>query len=321
MKNRFCGPNSTTQIVVCGGGPAGIAAALAAAQSDRQVTLVERYGFLGGNLTAGLVNSMMTFHTLSGRQIIGGIAQEIVDRLVAIGGSPSHIPDPVQSVGSITPFEPEALKVVAEQMLIEAGVKIRYHALLIAAERNGNRLSSVTLATISGFETIYGDFFIDTTGDADLVYLAQEQYDIGRDTDGFTQPVSLIFRIGNVDTKQVLSYVAAHLQDFHLPYGFEALKSSGFLGISGFFSLVQKGIDSKEIPPLRDRLLFFGLGRQDVIVNVTRVTRKWNRWPRSIIGRNRGTVPSLGVFCFYAKAYTRFSGSSADSDWCPDRCP
>ncbi|NLJ86008.1 MAG: FAD-dependent oxidoreductase [Firmicutes bacterium] len=271
MKNRFYHRSNSSQIVVCGGGPAGIAAAIAAARGGCEVTLVERYGFLGGNLTAGLVNPMMTFHTLSGRQIIKGIAQEIVDRLVTTGGSPGHIPDPVQFVGSVTPFEPEVLKMVAEQMLLEAGVKMRYHALLIDAERQDNRLQSITLATKSGLETIHGEFFIDTTGDADLVNLAKEQYDIGRDADGFTQPMTLIFRIGNVDIEQVLSYVRDHPQDFHLPYGVEALPTSGLVGISGFFSLVQEAIEKKEIPPYRDRLLFFGLGKQDVIANVTRI--------------------------------------------------
>ena len=273
MRDHSCVQSSNrTEIIVCGGGPAGIAAALATARSGCQTTLIERYGFLGGNLTAGLVNPMMTFHTRSGHQVIGGIAQEIVDRLIAKGGSPGHVSDPVQFVGSVTPFDPEIFKLVVEQMLLEAGVSIRYHSLVIDAKRQDNHIHSITLATKAGLETISGDFFIDTTGDADLVSLAGEKYDVGRQADGSTQPMSLIFRLSNVNLAEVLGYVTDHPHDFHLPEGVETLKATGTIGISGFFSIVQEGVSDHEIPPYRDRLLFFGLGGQDVIANVTRIT-------------------------------------------------
>ena len=91
-------------VLVVGGGNAGCAAAIAAARHGARTLLVERYGFLGGTATAAMVGPWMTFH--SGRErIVGGIAQEIVERLVAKGASPGHVADSSDYVGSITPFE------------------------------------------------------------------------------------------------------------------------------------------------------------------------------------------------------------------------
>src|ERR1700680_258290 len=96
-------------ILVVGGGNAGCAAALSAAGSGARTLLVERYGFLGGTATAAMVGPWMTFHSGTDR-IVGGIAQEIVERLVAMGGSPGHIADASDYVASITPFDPEMHK-------------------------------------------------------------------------------------------------------------------------------------------------------------------------------------------------------------------
>src|SRR5690554_6098098 len=84
-----------TEVVVCGGGPAGINAALASGRSGAKTLLIERYGFLGGMSTIALVYPWMTFHTMEGKQVIGGIAQELVDKLKASGASPGHVRDTV----------------------------------------------------------------------------------------------------------------------------------------------------------------------------------------------------------------------------------
>src|SRR3984885_7389667 len=93
-------------VLVVGGGNAGCAAAIAAARCGARTLLVERYGFLGGTATAAMVGPWMTFHSGEAR-IVGGIAQEIVERLVARGGSPGHIRDASDYVPTITPFDPE----------------------------------------------------------------------------------------------------------------------------------------------------------------------------------------------------------------------
>ena len=112
-------------VVVVGGGPAGSVAAIAAARHGAHVLLVEQYGYLGGMLTAGGVGPQMTYHA-GDTQVVRGIAQEIVDRMVEAGMSPGHMTDFVGYASSVTPFDAEGLKVVLEQMALEAGVELLY---------------------------------------------------------------------------------------------------------------------------------------------------------------------------------------------------
>src|SRR3984957_524918 len=117
-------------VLVVGGGNAGCAAALAAARNGTRVALVERYGFLGGTATAAMVGPWMTFHSGTER-IVGGIAQEMVERLVARGASPGHIHDASDYVPTITPFDPEIHKALLFEMMREAHVALLLHAYFL----------------------------------------------------------------------------------------------------------------------------------------------------------------------------------------------
>ena len=127
-------------VLVIGGGNAGCAAALAAARHGARTLLIERYGFLGGTATAAMVGPWMTFHSGSER-IVGGIAQEIVERLVASGGSPGHVADSSDYVPTITPFDPEAHKALLFELMAESGVELLLHAYFLDAlvGRRGGR--------------------------------------------------------------------------------------------------------------------------------------------------------------------------------------
>ncbi|MEO9170557.1 MAG: FAD-dependent oxidoreductase, partial [Candidatus Baltobacteraceae bacterium] len=119
-------------VLVVGGGNAGCAAAMAAARHGAQTLLVERYGFLGGTATASMVGPWMTFHS-GDERIVGGIAQEIVERLVRLGASPGHIADSSDYVATITPFDPEIHKALLFEMMREAGVSLLLHAWFLRA--------------------------------------------------------------------------------------------------------------------------------------------------------------------------------------------
>ncbi len=177
-------------VVVIGGGPGGIGAALGAARAGADVLVVERYGFLGGGATAMMVNPFMPFET-GGRQIIHGVLQDMIDRMTAMGG--------YGTAKGPRSFDTEAFKIAAEQLLLEAGVDIVFHAFLADVQLEGSTIQSVRVATKDGMKTLKAKQFIDSTGDGDLAYLAGAPTEKGRQQDGLAQPMTLCFRMAEVD--------------------------------------------------------------------------------------------------------------------------
>ena len=149
-----------TDVVVVGGGPSGIMAAKAAAKEGLNVILIERYGFLGGSATVSLVVPLMTFHAGS-KQVVGGYGEELVQRIVDQGGSIGHINDPIGFGSSVTPVEPEFYKYLAQEFLIEDGVKILFHSEVIGVDVVDNCIQSLTLRTRSGEHTVRAAQYID----------------------------------------------------------------------------------------------------------------------------------------------------------------
>ncbi|PYI56272.1 FAD-dependent oxidoreductase [Paenibacillus flagellatus] len=185
----------TYDVIVAGGGPAGIAAAVASARLGAETLLVERYGFLGGAGTAMMVNPWMSYWAAGGSnvQLIFGVLQELIERMTAMGmyGHPKQK----------TAFDPEALKVAAEQLCLEAGVKLLYHSFLGEAvmDEAGSRIERVRFANKAGLVDFRASVYVDTTGDADLAGLAGAIVEKGRAVDSLSQPMTLNFRMANVD--------------------------------------------------------------------------------------------------------------------------
>lgn len=257
-------------IVVCGGGPAGIAAAIAAGRSGKKTILIERYGFLGGMSTVALVYPWMSFHTMDGKQVIKGIAQEIVERLMAVGASPGHIRDTVGYVRTLTPYDPEYFKVLVLDMLKEADVQLLLHSLIdhVKTGEDGSRIECVQLSTKSGHIQVNGKVFVDTTGDADIAWLSGAPCLQGRDEDRLTQPMTMKFRMRGVDLAKVKVYMLEHQNEFYEKTPFEELHSLPLSGVLGFF----KHWKEAALPINRDQVLFFtGPGEDEVLVNTTRV--------------------------------------------------
>src|SRR5262245_19582394 len=124
-------------VIVVGGGVAGVSAAIAAARTGADTLLIERYGALGGNLTIGLLEASLSFHDRNGRQLIGGIPDEIIQRLKAAGGSIGHVEDDVGYAGTVTPYDPEELKMVCLEMTREAGVRLLLHTWVVGTVVDG----------------------------------------------------------------------------------------------------------------------------------------------------------------------------------------
>lgn len=181
--------------------------------------LVERLGFLGGNLTAGLVGPCMTSYSLDGStQLIRGIYDELILRMEADGQAihPSKVPAGSPYAGfivrghdKVTPFEPEAMKLTAQRMCLEAGVELLFHTFVVDTIVTDGAARGVITASKSGLEAITADVIVDCSADADVVAFGGGTTVTGRDGDGLVQPMTLFFRIGNVDDEELESYVAS----------------------------------------------------------------------------------------------------------------
>jgi hypothetical protein len=240
-------------VVVAGGGPAGINAAIAAGRQGAPTVLIERYGFLGGMSTAAMVYPWMTFHTEKGEQVIKGIAQEIVERLMARGGSPGHLRDTIGFVYSVTPYHPEIYKLLAIEMFKEAGVKLLLHSFVDEVQVNGDAIASVKLASKSGPIEVRGKMFVDATGDADIAYLSGAPTMKGREGDKRTQPMTLKFRMRGVNLATVKQYMIDHPDNFYKNTLFDELAVLPLTGVQGFY----KEWKSAALPINRDQVLFF----------------------------------------------------------------
>ncbi|MDQ1912341.1 FAD-dependent oxidoreductase [Paenibacillus sp. GD4] len=255
-------------IVVIGGGPAGVCAAIAAGRSGAKTVLVERYGFIGGMSTAALVYPWMTFHTTEGKQVIRGLGQEIIDRLMSMNASPGHVRDTVGFVNTITPYHPEVYKVLAIDMMKEAGVKLLLHSFVDQVQTEENRIRSVELTTKSGRIRVEAKVFIDTTGDADVAYLSGAPCFRGREGDSLTQPMTMKFRMRGVDLAKVKQYMLEHPDEFYKKTPIDELADLPLSGVLGFF----KHWKAAALPINRDQVLFFtGPNEDEVLVNTTRV--------------------------------------------------
>ena len=180
----------TYDVIVCGGGAAGIGAALAAAEKGAKTALIERFGFLGGMATAGYVNPMSEF-AYNGRQVVGGIAWKFAEKLLENGGALVEAPRCNVS------FHPEIYKLTAQQMMEQAGVACYMNTNLIDCQTEESRITSVILANKSGLFALRGAYFIDCTGDADLCALSGVEM---LPQEEAMQPGTLCFLLSGVDT-------------------------------------------------------------------------------------------------------------------------
>lgn len=234
-------------VLVVGGGPAGIAAAIGAARAGARTLLVERYGYLGGNLTAGLVGPCMTSFSLDGsEQLIRGVFDELVRRMAADGQArhPSQVPAASAYCGfieyghdKVTPFEPEAVKLVAERMCLEAGVELLFHTFVADVQTEDGAVTGVVCAGKGGLHVRPAGVVVDCSADADVAAAAGVPFEQGRESDGLTQPMTTFFRVRGVDDERVEEYVRAHPEDFR-PYASVVARATA----EGRFPAPRRGI-------------------------------------------------------------------------------
>ena len=200
-------------VIVAGAGPGGFPAAIAAARQGARVILIEKYGFAGGLATAGMINPILG-HTASesSKPIVEGILKESIDRMHRVGGATEWN----ESLGEWgIQFEVEAFKHVADQMLGEAGVSVRYHtsvsavAMAPVSENVARSVDAVITESKTGREAIAGKVFIDATGDADLAAWAGIDFTKGRKFDGAMQSMGSFIHFGGMANASMEQLAAA----------------------------------------------------------------------------------------------------------------
>jgi hypothetical protein len=259
-----------TDVLVVGGGPAGLGAAIAAADAGARVVLAERYGFLGGNATAALVMPLMSFHTQvptpekrgattllptdhgPGEAVVHGVLARLLERLVGSGGA---IP-PSLATGYVVPFDPEWFKLIALELLDEAGVEFLFHAFASGVLPGEG---GVIFETKSGPLVVRAKVIVDCSGDGDVAVAAGAPHEVGR-ADGLVQPMTLMFRVAEFQRAAFESYVKEHPAQWR--------------GVHGLWDLVRKATQAGELElPREDILLFATPHEGELSVNSTRVTR------------------------------------------------
>ncbi|MBO5270357.1 MAG: FAD-dependent oxidoreductase, partial [Clostridia bacterium] len=267
----------TYEIAVIGGGPAGLATAVTAARAGRKVVLVDKNGYLGGNLTLGL--PLLGFLDEHGKTCIAGFAEEVASRLRARGAAYEHRVCPKHN--SVSNINPDDMKLLAFEMCREAGVDVLLHLEAHDVTVENGRIRTVSLYGKCNAVTISADLFVDCTGDGDLAYLAGCHYDKGRDGSGELMPPTVMFTLQGVDDEKLFDYVAEHpdemlpscdLVDHRPGYDaayFRANPNYVFVGMTQLFKKLRA---EGKCPVERDNMIVInGLHKGEVYINTTRL--------------------------------------------------
>jgi hypothetical protein len=217
------------QVIVAGGGPSGFIAALAAARSGADTLLIERYPFLGGNGTAGLMTCYNGFRNQKPPEVlqtVKGIPAEYIAELVRLGGIadvdnyPKEIPHDITKgdIPYCVGFDPEAAKIAMLNMIKKEGVKLRLHSFAVAPMLNGSRVTGVIVESKSGRQAVAADIVIDATGDGDIAAGAGAPF-AGPAEKGDRMGMSLMYRLGGLPETIKDSYGGIRIGDRVVKWG------------------------------------------------------------------------------------------------------
>ena len=212
-----------TDVLVVGGGPAGFAAAVAAARTGAKTTLVERYGYFGGQWTGGLVLLVISSHASeNGRlvKVLRGVGDELLERLTQIDDAIVN-----QAPGKFNPTsDPEATKFMMDEMIREAGVKVFLHCWVADVVMEGAALRGVVFESKAGRQAILAKVVVDATGDGDVFAAA------GAEHEQRLHAIGLVHRLGNVDRADPARLKAAGVKSLGAP---EPLPSVEWVNLRG----------------------------------------------------------------------------------------
>ena len=195
-------------VVIAGGGPSGIAAAVSAARHGARTLLIEHYGFLGGMGTAGGVTNFAGLygrHNGEMQQMVHGVVDDLLPRLEALGGL-NQPQDGMQGRIRVRAYDVSAYKCAADQMLDAAGVQCLFHASAAGVLMESDRIAALVVETKSGRLAIRGGVFIDCTGDGDVAAYAGVPFVVGDGAGSGLFPTTM-FRVGHVNPEPALAAI------------------------------------------------------------------------------------------------------------------
>lgn len=279
-------------VLVVGGGPSGLTAALAASEDGLRVGLVESRSFVGGNMTIGL--PVLGFLGQKGNRIIDGLPEAFIQRLrKERDGASEHRPCPLHM--GITLVEPEAVKTVALDMLTEAGVDVLFYTFFAGVVMDGDTIRGIITESKSGRSAILARIVIDCTGDADVAYRAGVPCEKGNSQGGM-QPPTLMFCLGGVDTDALRLSIAnsppdarTYLTDFIPAEYFGQNHQFIVVGLRELMARAKAEMNLN-IPNERT-IIITGLKKGEVWINMTRVAGTDGTDARSL---TRGEIEGRG---------------------------
>lgn len=250
----------SVDVLVAGGGTAGLVAAVAAARTGARTLLVERNGFMGGAITAAMMAQIS-----AGAVAVTGIGREIVDRLNAMGGVEGSF---------LIPIDPEAFKLIALEMLDEVGVETLLYSSVVGTVLQGDRVHGVIVENKSGRQAIQARVTIDATGDGDVCAWADAPIVKGRESDGKMRPVSIIFKMAGVDIPDMVRYAREHPEQFSPDPKYHIVDPEhGLVRMVGYFDQVERAKQNGDLFSDCHYIRVEGVivERGTVLINATRV--------------------------------------------------
>lgn len=259
-------------VVVVGGGMSGAFAAIAAARNGAKTLIIDQNGYFGGTLTANGVGPMMTYFA-GDKQVILGLGQEMVERLVERGYSPGHVLDSTNYISYVTPFSAEGLKIILDEMVSESGASILFHTYLIGLEKEAGEIKNVTVVNKDGISKISSKVFIDATGDGDLAVMSEVPFQLGRETDNAMQPMTMNLKVYGVDTQKLRAAVLDDPEKFpRLNRDLNVMKNTEILSFVGFDAEFKQAKEEGRINIPREDILFFETNVPgEFIMNTSRI--------------------------------------------------
>ena len=226
----------SVDVLVVGGGSGGYPAAISAARNGARVLLIERNAMVGGTGPMSFVTEFLSCENLS------GIAQEVAERLARQGGAT----DAFQPEFFNLAFDPEVLKLVILDMLLEAGAEVLLNTLVVDAIMDGDTIKGVVIENKSGRQAVLADVVIDASGDADVAVRAG----VAMQPKETPQPMMMLCRIGGVDYARVQDYAHSHPEDFVKSWGIPpgAFDGGKCVHIGGWFAAVKAAKETGLLP-------------------------------------------------------------------------